>query len=872
MTRLVHERRLEVPRGANGIAEIVSTNVTSAQPRSDTRRWVDRAFCFGFQCRGEGQVRASARQESRAAIQRWTKVGHCLERALISCERLVRRVEVRFEHLREPQRHVRPPLTFGRARELRLQHRDQLLVLAQRKKQTLEVVRRRRVVGIRGARPPIVPERFGVPPELLLGEASHAVQQGSSLGGLLGQRQLLLVHAEQVFPTPGSVVDSAQARERWCVALFDGEHRSVVRERCLVVQQELFADLTRPVQERHPTARFGDEARLVLQRLHQSLPLTAALGCALQRVQRAEVTLVQLENAPIREDRVLGCVERVLEQAPNLEQVHETRLVVRGQLDRTLVELDEIRVTLRLVEQAGQGAERRVVARHQAESARVMGHGLFAISELPLLNFGHAGVSRRATQVVARVRRFAEVHVDQLLKGRSAHVEFGQSLQRRNVRRSQRQHALVPADSARLVRELLLVDARALHHAVDGARAIRRALDAPLEHSGQRGVIFEPLVNARQLLQHHGIVRRLVEGAFERRSCAAQIHQSSAEHARQPVEGGCAHPGIGGLAHARLQRGREIAEASVRLVEPLEITKRRRRPRFGVEGALKQLRREHRIGRLRLDEARSLGDARGADPHVSFACLRLSLERFVQVRPRARGALHARHGRENRRVQGRQLERCFVRDARVDRLLQPVFEHATLFVKQRSLVFRALREPHRAVEHGKHLFEATLTQEHSAEPRHRGRVVRTRAQRGLVALGRLFELSEGDLEHAGALVVKAALADGVALLGQVALAELEQISRRRFSLHRSARHHGVALGVDFVGMHRKRMPRGRLDGERRGFDERGARLGHLERRRQSRRTRQRRGKRRSRAVRAMRGRRLVTAHRRRRRSRHAPRR
>src|SRR5262249_10287245 len=146
---------------------------------------------------------------------------------------------------------------------------------------------------------------------------------------------------EQRVPAPCAVVQPPETGERRQVAVLDFEGLAIKRERLRLVGELELGDLTGAMQELEPAALVGRAGDLELERAHEVLEAAGALGGALQRVDRAEVLAVDVENAAKGRHGARGLPELIFLEPPDLEEPGDLALGVGGEVDGALVELEQ---------------------------------------------------------------------------------------------------------------------------------------------------------------------------------------------------------------------------------------------------------------------------------------------------------------------------------------------------------------------------------------------------------------------------------------------------------------------------------------------------------------------------------------------------
>jgi hypothetical protein len=160
---------------------------------------------------------------------------------------------------------------------------------------------------------------------------------------------------------------------------------------------------------------------------------TGALGRALQRVDRAQVLRVHVQDPAVRGERLGWRFQRVFVQAANLEQVGDLGLVISRAVHGAFVQLGQLWEALGLRVKPCQRLERGRVARKHAERASVVLHRLIHALQLGFVDLGNPRVRRGTPGGIVRRLGLANVHTHELLPLLAARVELRQRLNGRYV-------------------------------------------------------------------------------------------------------------------------------------------------------------------------------------------------------------------------------------------------------------------------------------------------------------------------------------------------------------------------------------------------------------------------------------------------------
>ncbi len=288
-------------------------------------------------------------------------------------------------------------------------------------------------------------------------------------------------------------------------------------------------------------------------------------------------------------------------------------------------------------------------------------HRLIDQLQFGFVDLGNARVRCSAPGWVVRGFRLAGVHPDQLLPLFAARVELGQRLNGRHITPLCRERALVPLDGARLVRELVFVDLRQPMVNPDSLGGCFEPASDALQDPYQVGMASRQLVHARELFQNHRLVCHVRKCTLERLGRGLQVADAIGVQPGHPIQGKRAHRRICRQHRFALEHRDQIVVPLMRRVQPLERQNGGGRARIGLECRLIQLGRRVIVALVSLEQARALGQHRGAMPAIGGQYLRRALIGFLQRIPGFGGELRALDRAQRGGIRFVQLERGLVR-------------------------------------------------------------------------------------------------------------------------------------------------------------------------------------------------------------------
>ena len=531
-------------------------------------------------------------------------------------------------------------------------------------------------------------ERFVVTPDAVLAELAHLQQQRDRPRPARRHLELAPVHVEQVFPAARPIVDPPEASQRRDVLRIDRDHLAEPHERGVAVSHRVVEDLARAVQQGDDLPGVLGLLCLDLERLDELQPAPGALGRPLQRVDGAEMIGVEAEDAPIGVRGLQQLAERILEDRADLEEIGDRALGVGRPVDRTVVDLDQLAVLAERAVDARQRLERRGIARHEPERARMVLGGVVQAPELRLEDLRDARVGRGATARIIDGFRLGEVHSGERIPRRVAGVELPERLQRRDVGRLDRERLLVKSDRVRVDLQPLFVErAETVEQRDSVGRRLGRAGE-PRQHHDQRIPALGGFVEPRELLEHEQIVRHLGRRTLERRHGLVAVSESLRVQAADAVERHRAHGLVLGLLRLTREHADEVAPPFLGVIEALQRRERAGRERIELERGLVQLDRGVRLTQALLDEASALHDERGAMPRVSGDRVGRALVRPRERCPRLARELALLERLQKRRIASVELERGRVGVAGLRSHSHHVLEQAPLGMEQGGLPVR----------------------------------------------------------------------------------------------------------------------------------------------------------------------------------------
>ncbi len=260
-----------------------------------------------------------------------------------------------------------------------------------------------------------------------------------------------------------------------------------------------------------------------VERCDQPLPALGALGRAGDRVERAEMLRLTLEDALVDGDRALRILEPILDDAAQAEEPGHRQRVARGAVNLALIELGQLAPAPVGGEEAAQFLERRLMLGVEAERASVGVGGLASPAEAALQQLADAVEDRGPLAGRGDGVGAARPHLDHPLEVVARLEEPDQRERGGAVGGIGLEGALVPRARAIGVAELLLVDAsdsmresRPSHRGPRPARPVGRG-PTPRSRAGPRrgaGVPDRPAASADR-----GAARRPPRGSRRRPRC-----------------------------------------------------------------------------------------------------------------------------------------------------------------------------------------------------------------------------------------------------------------------------------------------------------------------------------------------------------------
>ena len=358
--------------------------------------------------------------------------------------------------------------------------------------------------------------------------------------GVVDDLRLLRQHLDQAIPGLRAAV---QALER-----VDGVDAAlVVVERALVGEHRLrgVADL-RLVGVGELQQDVDARLRLLLdlgvarEHRHQVVPALLLAEEVLERGQRADVRVVQLQRLLRRRDGVVDVLERRVVPARDLHPQIGGDLGIGDPLHHLRVVADELVPLVGHRRQALELLGDVIVRVVLAERGLQRHERVLAIAELLLVGLGHLRERSDARRRVGHEVRARQQQVDQLDPALALPIELLELVRRRHVAGVDLQHALVDLGRRAAVADLVGPQRRDLHEHVDLLGRRRQRLRAPLED-------LDALFPARLLR----------EQLLERRQ-RAEVVRVELEHLA---------PGVDRLLRAHEGLALELAELRVELLE-----------------------------------------------------------------------------------------------------------------------------------------------------------------------------------------------------------------------------------------------------------------------------------------------------------------
>ena len=327
------------------------------------------------------------------------------------------------------------------------------------------------------------------------------------------------------------------------------------------------------------------------------------------------------------------------------------------------------------------------------------------------------------------------------------------------------------------VAEVLLADLSGAHQQRDALGGVVRRRDEAIEHAGERLPLLRRLVEARELLEHERLVRRLVGGALERGDRLVAVAEPLRVEAPDPVERHRAHAAIGGLLRLALQHRDQIAPAALRVMQALERLERARDLRIEAQRGLVEL--DGRVGHLaaRLEHAGALHDERGPVPGIARDRVRDLLVGLGELGPAPRVRVALLERLEDGGIAAIELARDRVLAPRLALLPEHVLEEPAFRVQQRGLGVRVARDARLGVEERQRHLVVLARDHHAARAADRRDVLGRAVERLLVVGTRASQVLEVDLGDPCDLVVQPRLAQRLAGHDQLALPRIHGASR-----------------------------------------------------------------------------------------------
>ncbi len=308
------------------------------------------------------------------------------DRHVVGGQGLVRLVQAVLVHLTEVERRPRTSFAVGEPRKLELDELHELWPLGAFGELAFQAMQRGRMERIGFDRLLEILEGVIVAPNALLAELGHLVEERRGGRTLRGHVELTLVRFEQVLPASRLVVEASEARESGHVHLVDVDDLLVANQGAVGILQMVLEHLAGTVIERDGFFLVDHLLRFELECGDQLLPAAGAFRSSLESMNRAEMIGLYVEDASIRPHRVARRIQRVLVQASDLEEVGDLGFGVLGLIDGAFVQLDDLAVLARLLEDPCQRLERRRVAGQEPERPRMMLGCMLRASELFLVD------------------------------------------------------------------------------------------------------------------------------------------------------------------------------------------------------------------------------------------------------------------------------------------------------------------------------------------------------------------------------------------------------------------------------------------------------------------------------------------------------